>query len=78
MSGIYIIGVGMIRFGKLHDRSVRTMAEEAAQLVLRDAGLDKKDLQAVFFANSFWGMFANQHSIRGQVIMRGMGAHNSP
>ncbi len=78
MSGIYICGVGMTKFGKLPDRSVRTMAEEATQLALQDAGLGKRDLQAVFFSNSFWGMFSNQHSIRGQVIMRGMGIDKVP
>ena len=78
MTGVYISGVGMIRFGKFPDKSVRSMAEEATLLALQDAGLDKKDLQAVFFSNSFWGMFANQHSIRGQVVMRGMGIDKIP
>ncbi|MFA5064329.1 MAG: thiolase family protein [Dehalococcoidia bacterium] len=78
MKGVYIIGVGMIRFGKYPDQSVRSMAEEAARLALQDAGLVKEDLQSVFFSNSFWGMFANQHSIRGQVVMRGMGIDKIP
>ena len=78
MKGVYIIGVGMIRFGKYPDQGVRSMAEEATRLALKDAGLDKEDLQAVFFSNSFWGMFANQHSIRGQVVMRGMGIDKIP
>ena len=78
MSNVYIIGIGMTNFGKLPNRSVRTMAEDATQLALQDAGLGKRDLQAVFFSNSFWGMFSNQHSIRGQVIMRGMGIDKIP
>ncbi len=78
MTGVYIIGVGMIRFGKYPDKSVRSMAEEATLLALQDADLTKEDLQAVFFSNSFWGMFANQHSIRGQVVMRGMGIDKIP
>lgn len=78
MTGIYIIGVGMTRFDKFPDKSVRTMAEHATQLALDDAGLDKRDLQAIFFSNSFWGMFSNQHSIRGQVVMRGMGIDKIP
>ena len=78
MTGVYIIGVGMIRFGKYPDKSVRSMAEDATRLALQDAGLTKEDLQAAFFSNSFWGMFANQHSIRGQVIMRGMGIDKIP
>jgi len=78
MKGVYIIGAGMIRFGKYPDKTVRTMAEEATLLALQDAGLVKEDLQSVFFSNSFWGMFANQHSIRGQVVMRGMGIDKIP
>ncbi len=72
MNNVYIIGVGMIRFAKYADRTVRSMAEEAIRLVLHDAGLTAQDMQAVFFSNTFWGMFSNQHSIRGQVILRGM------
>jgi acetyl-CoA acetyltransferase len=68
----------MIRFNKYPDKTVRSMAEEAIRLVLEDAGLDEKDLQAVFFSNTFWGMFSNQHSIRGQVILRGMGIDKIP
>jgi len=72
MNNVYIIGVGMIRFAKYPDRTVRSMAEEAIRLVLHDAGLTAQDMQAVFFSNTFWGMFSNQHSIRGQVVLRGM------
>lgn len=73
MDNVYIIGLGMIRFAKYPQRDVRDMAHEAARLALADAGLDKSALQAAFFSNTFWGMFANQHSIRGQVVLRSMG-----
>jgi acetyl-CoA acetyltransferase len=75
---VYIIGTGMIRFGKYPDGTVRTMAEEAINLALEDAGLNKADLQAAYFSNTFWGMFDNQHSIRGQVALRGMGIDKIP
>lgn len=68
----------MIRFNKYPDKTVRSMAEEAIELVLKDASLNKKDLQAAFYSNTFWGMFSNQHSIRGQVILRGMGIDRIP
>ncbi len=68
----------MIRFNKYPDKTVRSMAEEAIELVLKDASLNNKDLQAAFFSNTFWGMFSNQHSIRGQVILRGMGIDRIP
>jgi acetyl-CoA acetyltransferase len=78
MTDVYIIGLGMIRFTKYPDRGVRDMAHEAIRLALEDAGLEKKDLQAAFFSNSFWGLFSNQHSIRGQVVLRSMGMDTFP
>jgi len=73
MANIYIIGLGMIRFNKYPDRDVRDMAHEAVNLALKDAGIKKEALEAAFFSNTFWGMFSNQHSIRGQVMLRSMG-----
>jgi acetyl-CoA acetyltransferase len=78
MGKVYIIGVGMIRFNKYPDKTVISMAHEAIDLALKDAGLTKEDLNAVFFSNTFWGMFDNQHSIRGEVVMRHMGVGNIP
>jgi acetyl-CoA acetyltransferase len=40
--------------------------------------LTRKQLEAAFFSNTFWGMFANQHSIRGQVVLRSMGIEAIP
>lgn len=78
MSDVYIIGTGMIRFSKYPDETVRSMAEKAINLAIEDACLKKKDLQAAYFSNTFWGMFDNQHSIRGQVALRGMGIDRIP
>ncbi len=78
MNEAYVIGTGMIRFNKYPDKSVRIMAEEAIGLALEDAGLERKAVQTAFFSNTFWGMFAGQHSIRGQVVLRGMGMDRIP
>jgi acetyl-CoA acetyltransferase len=78
MENIYIIGLSMIRFNKYPDRGVQDMSHEVTRLALEDAGLDKKDLQAAFFSNTFWGMFDNQHSIRGEVALRSMGIEAIP
>lgn len=78
MQNVFIVGVGMNRFGKHPEGNVRTMAEEVIVQSLADAGLEKKDLQAGFFSNTFWGMFDDQHSIRGQVVFRGMGIDRIP
>jgi len=55
MTHAYIVGLGMIRFNKYPDRGVRDMAHEVTRLALNDAGLEKTDLQAAFFSNTFWG-----------------------
>jgi len=68
----------MIRFTKYPERSVRDMAHEVTRLALEDAELEKQDIQAAFFSNTFWGMFNHQHSIRGQVILRSMGIEAIP
>ncbi len=78
MSNIYIIGLGMIRFSKYPDRDVRDMAHEVTNLALKDAGISKDAIESAFFSNTFWGMFSNQHSIRGQVILRTMGIEAIP
>ena len=78
MDEVYIIGVGMIRFGKYLDGSVKGMAKEALELVLKDAGLAKDAIQAAYVSNTFWGMFSNQHSIRGEVMLWDIGMNGIP
>ena len=78
MEEVYIIGVGMIRFGKYLDGSVKGMAKEALELVLKDAGLAKDAIQAAYVSNTFWGMFSNQHSIRGEVMLWDIGMNGIP
>src|SRR5271157_5114887 len=78
MSEVYIIGTGMNKFGKKPETTVRLMAEQVIHQALEDAGLTKKDLEAGYFSNTFWGMFDNQHSIRGQVVFRRMGIDRIP
>jgi len=78
MNDIYVIGVGMIRFGKYLDGSVREMAKEAFDLVLKDAGLTKEAIEAAYISNTFWGMFSNQHSIKGEVMLWDMDMNGIP
>ncbi len=78
MSDVYVIGTGMIRFNKYPEGTVRGMARDAVELVLKDAGLARSDIQAAYVSNTFWGMFANQHSIRGEVMLWDMGIDRIP
>ncbi len=75
---VYIIGAGMTNFGKFPDGSVKQLAAEAVNNALVDAGLTKDAIEAAYAANSFWGMFSEQHSIRGQVMLTPMGFSEIP
>ncbi|HON96389.1 MAG TPA: thiolase family protein, partial [Deltaproteobacteria bacterium] len=78
MNDVYVIGTGMIRFNKYPQGSVRGMARDAVELVLTDAGLTRDDIQAAYVSNTFWGMFAGQHSIRGEVMLWDIGMDRIP
>ncbi|MEW6443940.1 MAG: thiolase family protein [bacterium] len=75
---IFIIGTGMIRFSKYLEKGVKQLTGEALELVLKDCGLERRDLQAAWFSNSNWGYYSFQHSIRGQVALSANGVEGIP
>jgi acetyl-CoA acetyltransferase len=75
---IYIIGVGMIKFGKFLEKSVKDLTGEALQSVLKDSGVSLSDIEAAWFSNCMWGMYDFQHSIRGQVALSANGLDEVP
>jgi acetyl-CoA acetyltransferase len=75
---IYILGSGMIKFGKWLEKGVKVLTAEALDAVLEDSGLTKTDIQAAWFSNTMWGMYSFQHSIRGQVALTANGLDRIP
>ncbi len=75
---IYIIGVGMIKFGKFLERSMKDMTREVLDDVLRDCDLTRDDIEAAWFSNTTWGLYSFQHSIRGQVALSASGLQGIP
>lgn len=51
MSDVYIVGIDMIRFGRYPDRTVPSLAAEAALMALDDCGLSIRDMQALYCGN---------------------------
>ena len=74
----YVAGVGMTRFGKQMDKTLKGLAGEAIQLALADAGLDQSALQAAWMGNAAAGIVTGQEMIRGQVALREMGIGRIP
>jgi acetyl-CoA acetyltransferase len=75
---VYIIGVDTIKFGKYLDKSIKDLTAMTVTGCLKDAGMDKNSIQAVWFSNSGWGRNKGQDSIRGQVALRPLGIEAVP
>ena len=74
----YIAGVGMTKFGKHLDKTLKGLAGEAIQAALADAGLDKSAIQAAWMGNAAAGVVTGQEMIRGEVVLRNMGIGKIP
>jgi acetyl-CoA acetyltransferase len=70
---VYVIGVGMIAFGRFPDRSVQDMGAEAALLALDDAGLTINDVQALYCGNVY-----QANMMIGQKVLRLIGQTGIP
>ena len=71
MSDVYVVGVGMIKFGRFADRTLESLGAEAALLALDDAGLTIQDMQALYSGNVYERMI-------GQRVMREIGQTGIP
>jgi acetyl-CoA acyltransferase len=78
MREVYVIGVDTLKFGKYLDKSIKNLAAMTIVKSLKDAGLEKDAIQAVWFSNSGWGRARGQDTIRGQVALRPMGIEAIP
>lgn len=75
---VHVIGAAMTKFGKYLDRSIKCLTGEALHGALKDAGIDKKEVEAAWFSNTGWGMNQFQHCIRGQVALSANGIDKIP
>ncbi len=78
MSEVYIVGVGMTRFSKYPEKSIKQLTAEAMEAVLKDVPIKKDQIEAAWFSNSGWGMSQGQHSIRSQVALMPVGIQGIP
>ncbi len=67
MRDVAIIGVGLTKFGELWDVSFREIMLEAGVRALEDAGIDGKQLDAIYTGNMSAGQFINQEHVSSLV-----------
>ena len=63
MRDVAVIGVGMTKFGELWDVSFRQLMAEAGARAIEDAGVDGKQIGAMYVGNMSSGQFISQEHI---------------
>lgn len=73
-----VAGVGMTRFGKYLDRTLKSLADEAIHQALRDAGLEGRDVQAAYMGNAAAAVITGQVCVPGEIVLREAGLGGMP
>ena len=63
MREVAVIGVGMTKFGELWDRSFRQLIAEAGSKAIFDAGIEGKDIDALYIGSMSSGRFVGQEHV---------------
>jgi acetyl-CoA acyltransferase len=69
---VYVLGVGMIKFGRYPDKKVEELGGEAALLALDDAGMTIHDAQALYSGNLLRANDTIGQRILGQIGQTGI------
>jgi len=75
---VYVYSVGMSKFGKFLDKSIKDLTAETLKSVKSDNDFEISNIEAAWFSNTCWGMTDFQHSIRGQVALTSNGVDKIP
>ncbi|MBE9571627.1 MAG: thiolase family protein [Proteobacteria bacterium] len=78
MREVAIIGVGMHRFGKFLDKSLKDLSHEAVWNAIEDANIQLSDIETAYVGCGLAGLITNQEGVRGQVILRHAGFSEIP
>lgn len=76
MRDVYVLGVGMIKFGRYPDKDVSQMGAEAAVAALKDAGTTINDIELLVCGNLFQASAMNAQKILQQIGQTGIPALN--
>ena len=71
MREVAVVGVGMIPFGKYPDRTLADLGWPAVKAALKDANMERGDVEAAYCGTALGGMMAGQR-ILGKIGMTGI------
>ena len=72
LRGVSIIGIGSTHFGILEGQSLKSMAVVACNETIKDAGIERQQIQAFYLGNYISGMVVGQETI-APLIADGLG-----
>lgn len=75
---VCIVGIGMHKFGKFLDSSLKDLTRVAVWNAIHDAGINPNLIEAAYFANVLAGLITGQEGVRGQVFLRDAGFEGIP
>jgi acetyl-CoA acyltransferase len=78
MREVAIIGVGAHPSGKFTEKPLKDLAYTAIWNAIEDAGVQPKDLNVAYAANSIGGLLTGQEGVRGQVMLQHSGITGIP
>src|SRR6202041_3432038 len=73
MQNVYVLGTGMIKFGRYPDKTVPELGGQAAILALKDAGIGIKDVEMFACGNLY-----QSNAMVGQRILQQIGQTGIP
>ena len=76
MRDVYVLGVGMIKFGRYPDKDVSQLGGEAALGALKDAGMSINDIEMFVCGNLFQANVMNGQKILQQIGQTGIPVFN--
>jgi acetyl-CoA acetyltransferase len=77
-SNIYVVGVGMTQFGRHLARSVSSLAQEALDAALADAGAQRADIEQAYYGGVTQSPLQGQHAAPGQMVFAQIGLIGLP
>jgi len=78
MEDVYVVGIGMTRFGRFPDQTVKSLTAGAVSQALEDSSLSQDDIGAAFFGNATQSPLEGQYMVPGQIALREMGFERTP
>ena len=78
MRDVYVAGVGMTKFAKQPDRSLKDLTAEAVNAAMKDAGQTVGEVQSCYFGNAVAGSITGQEMLAGQFLLRPLGFGGIP